>query len=329
MRTTPDDRRGTAAGAGRAPGTADPQRSEVTAAAERPMHPAGVEISGVHRRIGSRQVLRGVGLTCRPGRTTALLGHNGSGKSTLLSVLLGLARADQGTALLDGRPLADHPRPHEVVGAVLDRPTASATRTARDHLRVVVGQTTVSRDLVSAALEAAGLGDAADTLVGTFSLGMRQRLAVASALLHRPSVLVMDEPHNGLDAEGVDWLHRVIADHAGAGGTALVATHRIREALDLADDVVVLRDGEVVLAAPTDAVAVLGRVVVEIASEHDVAAAARGLGADGLDVVGSDGARLTVAGASTARVAASAGALGVALRGVTEHEVELGDLVRR
>lgn len=328
MRTSPDDRRGTAAGAGRPPGTAG-SRSEVTAAAERSLQPAGVEISDLHRRIGSAQVLRGVSMTCRPGRTTALLGHNGSGKSTLLSVLLGLARADQGTALLDGRPLADHVAPHEVVGAVLDRPAASATRTARDHLRIVVGQTTVSPDLVTAALDGAGLVDAADTLVGTFSLGMRQRLAVASALLHRPSVLVMDEPHNGLDAEGVDWLHQVIADHAGAGGTALVATHRIREALDLADDVVVLRDGEVCLAAPTDAVSVLGRVVVEVASERDLASASRGLTADGLDVVGQEGVRVTVAGSTTARVAASAGALGVALRGVTEHEVELGDLVRR
>lgn len=289
--------------------------------------PPGAELRAVHKRIGQRRVLRDVSFAARSGRLTVLLGHNGSGKSASLSVLLGLARVDRGSALLAGRPLAEHRDPRRVVGAVLDRPTASAGRTARNHLRIVVGQGIVQDREVADALEHAGLAAVADDRVGSYSLGMRQRLAVAGALLHRPATLVMDEPHNGLDASGTAWLHRSLTDHVDGGGSALLATHRIREALQLADDVIVLNSGQVAYTGPATGFLLRDRVVVDLADEQDAGPAMDALTDTGLEVVKRDGSQLVVTGGSTARVAVAVGGLGLRLRGINEQEPGLADLV--
>lgn len=285
-----------------------------------------IAFAAVTKSLAGRQVLTGVDVACAPGRLTVLLGHNGSGKSTALGILLGLTSADSGSATFGDRELRDYARARRIVGAVLDRPTAAAGRTAADHLRVV-GHGLVDRATQQEALERAGLAEVAGDRVGTYSLGMRQRLAVAAATLHRPASLVMDEPHNGLDPEGVGWLHDTLREHCADGGTALVATHRIREALDVADDVVVLQDGEVAQSGPARSFRLRSRVTVEVLSEADTPTMVRGLSEGGCGPVESEGSRIRVEGADTARVAAVAGNVGVPLVEVAQEEPTLTDLL--
>jgi len=184
------------------------------------------------------------------GRVTALLGPNGAGKSTTLRCLLGLIRPTSGRALLDGRPVAEHPEPSRIVGAVWERGGFHPGRSGRDHLRVLAAATRVDEPRVDEVLALVGLEAAAGRRVGGYSLGMRQRLGLASALLADPAVLVLDEPANGLDPQGVRWLRSLLREQAAAGKAVLVSSHGLAEVALTADDVVVMRDGRLVAQAP-------------------------------------------------------------------------------
>ncbi|PZF80711.1 ABC transporter ATP-binding protein [Jiangella anatolica] len=208
----------------------------------------------VVKRRGARDVLSGVTFTARPGRVTGFLGPNGAGKSSTLRILLGLDRATSGTALVAGRPYRELRHPLRTIGSVLDGSGAHRSRTARQHLAWVARSNGIPRRRVGEVLEQVGLADAARVRAGRLSLGMGQRLGLAAALLGEPAALVLDEPVNGLDPEGIRWIRGLLRAHADAGGTVLLSSHLMSEVAELADDLVVIAAGRVVAAGPLAAV---------------------------------------------------------------------------
>jgi ABC-2 type transport system ATP-binding protein len=209
-----------------------------------------IETVALSKNYGAVQALRDVTFTATPGRVTGFLGLNGSGKTTTLRILLGLSRPTTGEARINGRRYRDLGRPLREVGAVLEQGVAHPGLTGRGHLRTQAPLAGASDARVNEVLEYVGLADAAKMRTGDYSLGMRQRLAVATALLGSPSVLVLDEPANGLDPAGVAWLRGLLRSHASAGGTVLLSSHLLGELEMLVDDVVIIAGGEVRLAAP-------------------------------------------------------------------------------
>ena len=207
-------------------------------------------IDGLTKRRGPHTVLSEVTFQALPGRVTGFLGPNGAGKSSTLRILLGLDRPTGGTALIDGRPYRTLRDPLRTVGSMLDGSGAHRSRTARDHLAWVARSNGISSHRVGAVLEQVGLADAGRTRVSKFSLGMGQRLGLATALLGEPGTLVLDEPVNGLDPEGIRWIRGLLRQHADAGGTVLLSSHLMNEVAEIADDLVVIAAGRIVAAGP-------------------------------------------------------------------------------
>ena len=209
-----------------------------------------IEICGLTKRFGPVTAVEDLSFTVGTGRVTGFLGPNGSGKTTTLRALLGLVAPDAGTATIHGVPYAALERPVSAVGAVLDAAGAHPSRTARNHLRVHALAGGLDAARIDPVLASVGLESAADRRVGGFSLGMRQRLHVATALLGDPEVLVLDEPTNGLDPAGVRWLRDLLRSLAAEGRAVLVSSHLLAEVAHTVDDVVIIDRGRLVRAAP-------------------------------------------------------------------------------
>jgi ABC-2 type transport system ATP-binding protein len=206
-----------------------------------------IELTKAYRKL---RAVDGLSFTARPGRVTGFLGLNGSGKTTTLRMLLGLTRPTAGAALIDGKPFTELARPLRQVGAVLEQGISHPGQSGLAHLTGQAMLAGASRARVGALLEQVGLADAARLRTGDYSLGMRQRLAVATALLGEPPVLILDEPANGLDPEGIAWLRWLLRDHAAAGGTVLISSHLLAELAQLIDDVVIIAKGRLRHAGP-------------------------------------------------------------------------------
>ena len=198
------------------------------------------------KRFGATTAVEDLSATVRPGRVTGFLGPNGAGKTTSLRMLLGLVRPTAGTATFDGRAYADLQEPVREVGTLLEATGFHPGRRARDHLRVLAVAGRLPADRPDQVLEQVGLTDAAHRKVGGYSLGMRQRLGLAAALLGDPPVLVLDEPANGLDPQGIRWLRTFLRQLAGEGRTVLVSSHVLPEVEQTADDVIVVAGGRLV-----------------------------------------------------------------------------------
>ncbi|UMO99274.1 ABC transporter ATP-binding protein [Amycolatopsis sp. EV170708-02-1] len=198
------------------------------------------------KRRGSATILSDVSFEARPGRVTGFLGPNGAGKSSTLRILLGLDRPTSGTALVDGVPFAGLRDPLRKVGAVLDGSGAHRSRTGRAHLKWVAAAGGIPRGRVDEVLAEVGLSAAAGKRVRGYSLGMGRRLALAAALLGDPEVLVLDEPVNGLDPEGIRWIRGFLRARAAAGRTVLLSSHLMGELSETVDDVVVIDHGRIV-----------------------------------------------------------------------------------
>jgi ABC-2 type transport system ATP-binding protein len=205
-----------------------------------------ISIQGLSKRYGETNAVDGLTFSVRKGTITGFLGPNGAGKTTTLRMLLGLATPTAGTATIDGRRYADLPDPFRHVGAVLETTGFHPGRKARDHIRVLAAAADVPRRRVDEVLELVGLTHAADKRVKAFSLGMRQRLGLAAALLGQPEMLILDEPANGLDPEGVHWLRTFLRGFANDGGTVLVSSHLLAEVAQTVDDVVIIANGRLV-----------------------------------------------------------------------------------
>lgn len=202
-----------------------------------------IEISGLTKRFGSLTAVDHLDFTVEPGRVTGFLGPNGSGKTTTLRMLLGLIRPTGGTATIDGHRYADISNPLRVVGSALESTNFHPGRTGRDHLRVQAAVAGVPNSRVDELLELVGIPGAARQRAGGYSMGMRQRLGLAAALLGDPQILILDEPANGLDPEGIRWLRGLLRHLAGEGRTLLVSSHMLSEVEQTVDDVVIISNG--------------------------------------------------------------------------------------
>lgn len=207
-----------------------------------------LKFSGVVKRYRSVRVLDGVSFSVETGTVAGLVGPNGSGKTTLARVLLGLARPDAGSALIDGLPYSELKHPAHRVGALLEPPGFHPNMTAQRHLKILALGVSTPSERVGEVLRTVGLNNVAKTKIKTFSLGMRQRLGLAGALLAEPDVLILDEPANGLDPEGIIWLRGFIRSFADAGGTVLVTSHQLSELTKFIDNVIVISRGRVIEA---------------------------------------------------------------------------------
>ncbi|MGJ9371774.1 ABC transporter ATP-binding protein [Nesterenkonia sp. CF4.4] len=211
-----------------------------------------LQITGLSKSFGTTQAVTDVNLSANPGRVLALLGPNGAGKTTTMRILLGLVSADTGEALIEGRRYAEIPNPARRVGAVLDAGGLHPGRTGAQHLGITAEMIGATGERVTHLLQEVGLTEAAHRRIGGYSLGMRQRLALANALLGDPAVLVLDEPANGLDPAGIRWLRQYLRAFAAAGGTVLISTHVLTEVALVADDLVIIDRGRSLLSGALD-----------------------------------------------------------------------------
>ena len=210
----------------------------------------GITVAGLTKRYGPLTAVDGLTFTVEPGQVTGFLGPNGAGKTTTLRMLLGLVTPTEGSALIGGRRYADLREPRRAVGAVLEATGFHPGRTGRNHLRVLAEAGGIPPERVAAVLGQVGLDDAADRRVRGYSLGMRQRLGLAAALLGDPEVLVLDEPANGLDPQGIRWLRDLLRSLAAEGRAVLISSHLLAEVAQTVDDVVVISRGRTITQAP-------------------------------------------------------------------------------
>jgi ABC-2 type transport system ATP-binding protein len=243
-----------------------------------------IVVAGLTKQYGSLTAVDDLSFTVEPGRVTGFLGPNGAGKTTTLRMLLGLVAPTLGTAMIDGLRYVDLPEPARVVGAVLEASSAHRGRTGRNHLRACCLAAELPMDRAEEVLELVGLAPAADRPFKGYSLGMRQRLGIAAALLGDPGVLVLDEPANGLDPEGIRWMRELLRGLAAEGRTVLVSSHLLSEMQALADDVVIVAEGRLVRqGSVSEVVSSLAgdeRVEVSTPDPGRLAAALQRLGAE-------------------------------------------------
>lgn len=188
-----------------------------------------LEVRGVSKSYGGRTVVDDLSFTCQPGSVTGFLGPNGAGKSTTLRILTGLAEADAGQALVGGSPYRSLENPARTIGVMLDARALHGGRTGLETLRLTARTLGMPASRADEVLEMVGLADAGLKRVGGYSYGMRQRLGIGVALIGDPSVLMLDEPANGLDPEGIRWMRRLLRSFADAGGTVLLSSHQLLE----------------------------------------------------------------------------------------------------
>lgn len=285
--------------------------------------PPGIAVQGLTKTYRNIPAVSNLSFTVPPGSITGFLGPNGSGKTTTLRMLLGLVRPTAGIALIDGVPYTSLPQPGRVVGAVLDAQGAHPKHTALTHLEVYCTAMRVPLSQARASLDLVGLGSVATRRTGEFSLGMRQRLALATALLGQPRYLVLDEPANGLDPEGMAWLREFLQSYARSGGTVLVSSHILREVEQMADHLVIVSNGTLVHQSSTADLrnAYRSRVLVACSDPARLAAALAAAGITDAQIQG-DG-RLAVVGADPERIAALAAEQKVTIFGTHVEHVDL------
>jgi ABC-2 type transport system ATP-binding protein len=288
--------------------------------------PTPIVLSGLTKRYAALAAVDDLSFTVEPGRVTAFLGPNGAGKTTTLRVLLGLAEATAGTATIGGRRYDQLPRPIRQVGAVLEGSAAHRGRTGRDHLRILCRAGGVPLDRADEVLQLVGLGAAGARSYKGYSLGMRQRLGIAAALIGNPRVLIFDEPANGLDPEGIRWLRDLLRSLADQGRTILVSSHQLAEVQTLADDVVIIARGRLVAHGTVDSVlgtlARPGRVLVRTPEPEKLMAE---LG-QAATVTPGPGGDIYVAGVDAAAVGDAAQRAGISVHQLTTERPDLEDV---
>jgi ABC-2 type transport system ATP-binding protein len=284
-----------------------------------------ITVDSLTKRFGRLTAVNELSFDVQPGRVTGFLGPNGAGKTTTLRMILGLVHANRGRATFDGRRYDEIPHPSSHIGAMLEDTSFHPGRSARNHLRVLaaVGQHPARR--VDEVLEEVGLTHAADRRVKGYSTGMRQRLAIASALLGDPEVLILDEPANGLDPPGIRWMRDLLRARAARGGTVLVSSHLLSEVAQSVDDLVVIAHGRLRAAGPLEQVlgSADGPVTRVRTLQQDLLTAA--LRERGIAVEDRDDGALLARGAPPAVVGAIAADEGIALAELVAEARSLED----
>ena len=284
-----------------------------------------IEASGLTKRYGATVAVDGVSFTVPPGQVTGFLGPNGAGKSTTMRLILGLDAPDAGSVTVNGRPYACYQRPLFEVGALLEARSFHSGRSARNHLRCLALSNGIGRRRVDEVLELVGLEKAARRRAGEFSLGMGQRLGIAAALLGDPRVLLLDEPVNGLDPEGVAWVRALLRSLAAEGRTVLVSSHLMSEMEHTADRLIIIGRGTLIAdASMGDLLAAGSGNYVKVRSPQ-VGQLAAALEARGAVVSRKDNGTLVVTGASTDTIGQLARASGYTLAELSAQQVSLED----
>jgi ABC-2 type transport system ATP-binding protein len=286
------------------------------------MSDATIVASGLRKRFGATIALDGMSFVVQPGQVTGFVGPNGAGKSTTMRVILGLDAADEGRALIGGQPYRCLRRPLCHVGSLLDAAALQPSRTARNHLLWLAHSQGLSARRVDAVIEEAGLAAVARRRAGGFSLGMRQRLGIAAALLGDPPALLLDEPFNGMDPEGIVWMRGFLRSLAAQGRAVLVSSHLMSELQDCADHLVVAGRGKVIadasmaelLAAASD-----GRVTLRTTARSAAAVLAHA----GATVTATGPDTLTVSGLAAEAVVALLSRSAVPFSEVSAHRATL------
>ncbi|MUN38689.1 ATP-binding cassette domain-containing protein [Actinomadura litoris] len=290
------------------------------------MSPTGIVVAGLRKRYGAAPALDGMSFSVRPGVVTGFVGPNGAGKSTTMRVILGLDAVEAGAALVDGRPYRSLRRPLNRVGSLLDAAAPHPGRSGRDHLLWLAHAQGLASRRVDQVIEQVGLAPAARRRGGAYSLGMRQRLGIAAALLGDPPILMLDEPFNGMDPDGIIWMRAFLRSLAAQGRAVLVSSHLMSEVQDVADHLVVAGRGRALAdAAVDDLVAAVseGRVTLRTtAAPHATAVLVRA----GASVVAGGRDTVTVSGLPADRIAALLGAGAVPFSEVSAHRATLEDV---
>jgi ABC-2 type transport system ATP-binding protein len=284
---------------------------------------ATIEIDGLRKRFGPVQALDGMTFTVRPGRVTGFVGPNGAGKSTTMRVIVGLDAPDAGTATIGGRPYRKLKNPLTHVGSLLDAGALQPGRSGRSHLLWLARSQGLTAGRVDEVIALAGLEPAARRKAGGYSLGMRQRLGIAAAMLGDPPVLIFDEPYNGMDPEGIVWMKGFLRSLAAQGRAVLVSSHLMSELEDTAGQLVIVGRGEVIAdttVAGLLAAASGNRIMLRTTASADAMMALAGAGAQ----VAADGSgALTISGLSSERVVAILSSHAIPFSEVTAHRVTL------
>ncbi|CAM5368631.1 MULTISPECIES: ABC transporter ATP-binding protein [Streptomyces] len=281
-----------------------------------------IEVTGLTKRFGEVTAVDGLSFAVEPGVVTGFLGPNGAGKTTTMRMILGLVTPTEGTATVGGRRYTELDRPSDVVGAVLDTSAFHPNHSARDHLRIYCAMGGHPDSRVDELLTRLGIAEHAHRRTRTFSTGMKQRLSLATALLGDPRVLLLDEPSNGLDPEGIAWLRTFLRELAAEGRTVLVSSHVLSEVQQIVDDIVMIRRGRLVAAGPLADIERYRPATVLVRSPD--AERLRTLILDGTrgpaaEVVTADDGSLRVRGLTAAEIADLASAAGLRV-----HELSAG-----
>ena len=284
---------------------------------------ATIEVSALRKRFGPTLALDGLSFKVEPGAVTGFVGPNGAGKSTTLRVILGLDAVDEGSALIGGQPYASLRHPLRQVGSLLDAGALQPSRSARNHLLWLAHSQGLGARRVDEVVAQAGLDGVARRKAGGFSLGMRQRLGLAAAMLGNPAVLILDEPFNGMDPEGIVWMREFLRSLADEGRAVLVSSHLMSELEDAATHLVVIGRGRLVAdtsVAELIAAASAGRIGLRTAARADAMSA---LAAAGATVAATGADTLTVTGLAAERIVSVLGQSGVPFSEVSVHRSTL------
>jgi ABC-2 type transport system ATP-binding protein len=284
---------------------------------------ATIEVAGLRKRFGAAQALDGMTFSVPPGQVTGFVGPNGAGKSTTMRIILGLDAADEGTALIGGQPYRTLPHPLSQVGALLDAAALQPSRSARNHLLWLAYSQGLGGHRVDEVMSLTGLASVGKRKAGGYSLGMRQRLGIAGALLGDPPVLMMDEPFNGMDPEGIVWMRTFLKSLAAQGRAVLVSSHLMGELQDMADHLVVVGRGKVIAdtsVASLIAAASGDRVEIRTTARTQATTVLAHAGAT-VAVTGQD--LLTVSGLPAEKIVAALTESAVPFAGVGAHRASL------
>lgn len=284
-----------------------------------------IEALGLTKRYGAKTAVDGIDFTVRPGVVTGFLGPNGAGKSTTMRMILGLDAPTAGRVTVAGKPYREHRAPLAEVGALLDAKAAHRGRSAEQHLLAVAATHGIGRRRVREVIDMTGLGPVARKRVGGFSLGMGQRLGIAVALLGDPQTLILDEPVNGLDPEGVRWVRGLVRSWAAEGRSVLLSSHLMSEMAQTADQLIIIGRGRILADAPIADVLARGASTVHVQSPRATELAALLAGA-GRSVTDAAPGALVVSGLTAAQIGDTAAAAGIALHGLRTETSSLEEV---
>jgi ABC-2 type transport system ATP-binding protein len=282
-----------------------------------------IEAHDLTKRYGAKTAVDRISFTVQPGSVTGFLGPNGAGKSTTMRMIMGLDRPTAGRVTVNGKPYTQHRSPLSQVGALLDAKAAHPGRSARSHLRTMAATHGISTKRVDEVIEMTGLAGVAGKRVGGFSLGMGQRLGIAAALLGDPRTLILDEPVNGLDPEGVKWVRNLVRYLAGEGRTVFLSSHLMSEMAQTADQLLVIGKGRIITAGPVqDVIDGVTGTTVRVVSPRaaDLATLVQAAGAV---VSSTEAGTLALRGITAEQVGETAAAHGIVLHELTPQRASL------